>query len=73
MICLTLDADSIEINPHTPWYDSWRETIWSCLEMTDHDFARHYLATLLVVSSSHPNPMEQFQQLNDQLTQLMVF
>lgn len=41
--------------------------------MTDHDFARHYLATLLVVSSSHPNPMEQFQQLNDQLTQFMVF
>ena len=40
--------------------------------MTDHDFARHYLATLLVVSSSNPNPMEQFQQLNDQLTQLMV-
>jgi hypothetical protein len=36
--------------------------------MTDHDFARHDLATLLVVSSSLPNPMEQFQQLNDQLT-----
>ncbi|XP_059351867.1 trafficking protein particle complex subunit 8-like isoform X1 [Daphnia carinata] len=64
-------ADPIEINPHTPWYDSWRETLWSCLDMTDHDFARHYLATLLVVSSSHPNPLEQFQQLNDQLTQLM--
>jgi hypothetical protein len=72
-ISLITDADTIEINPHTPWYDSWRETLWSCLEMTDHDFARHYLATLLVVSSSHPNPMEQFQQLNDQLTQLMVF
>lgn len=64
--------ESIEVNPHTPWYDSWRETLWSCLEMTDHDFTRHYLATLLVVSSSHPNPVEQFHQLNNQLNQLIV-
>lgn len=70
--CTIAVADSVEINPHTPWYDSWRETLWNCLELTDHDFTRHYLATLLVVSSSHSNPMEQFQQLNDQLTQSMV-
>ena len=41
--------------------------------MTEHDFTRHYVSTFLVVSSSHPNPMEQFQQLNDNLHQLMVF
>lgn len=40
--------------------------------MTEHDFARHYQATFLVVSSSHSNPADQFQQLNDHLNQLMV-
>lgn len=68
----TLTGKSLEINSGSPWFDSWREALWSCLEMTEHDFTRHYISTFLVVSSSHPNPMEQFQQLNENLHQLMV-
>ena len=56
----------------TPWFDAWRETLMGCLEMTEHDFTRHYLASILVVSSSHPNPNDQFQQLNENLQQLIV-
>ena len=40
--------------------------------MTEHDFMRHYLAALLVVSSSRANPLEQLQNLSDQLQQLTV-
>ena len=69
---LVSESGEIEVNPYTPWYDAWRETLWTCLELTDHDFTRHYLAALLVVSSSHTNPMEQFQHLNNQLQQLIV-
>ena len=67
-----VSGNSFEINWGSPWFDSWREALWSCLEMTEHDFTRHYLATFLVVSSSHPNPIEQFQQLNENLQQLIV-
>jgi len=68
----THTGKSLEINSGSPWFDSWRESLWSCLEMTEHDFTRHYVSTFLVVSSSHPNPIEQFQQLNENLQQLMV-
>lgn len=40
-----------------PWYDAWRETFLQVQYPTDHEFTKHFLACILVVSSADQNPL----------------
>ncbi|XP_021120775.1 trafficking protein particle complex subunit 8 isoform X5 [Heterocephalus glaber] len=50
----------------TPWFESYRETFLQSMPASDHEFLNHYLACMLVASSSEAEPMEQFSRLSQE-------
>jgi trafficking protein particle complex subunit 8 len=54
---------SIEIPLAYSWFEEWREIFFTVQFPSDHEFTRHLLACLIVVSSSDSNPVEQAHHL----------
>lgn len=52
------DEIFLDIPATEPWFDQWRETFLSVQPPTDHEFTRHFLSCLIVLSSSDPNPLD---------------
>ncbi|XP_078543490.1 trafficking protein particle complex subunit 8 isoform X1 [Lissotriton helveticus] len=50
----------------TPWFESYRENFLQSMPASDHEFLNHFLACMLVVSSSEPEPVEQFLKLSQE-------
>uniref|UniRef100_A0A8C2YA37 Trafficking protein particle complex subunit 8 n=1 Tax=Coturnix japonica TaxID=93934 RepID=A0A8C2YA37_COTJA len=50
----------------TPWFESYRECFLQSMPASDHEFLNHYVACMLVVSSSEPEPVEQFLKLSQE-------
>ncbi|KAM4629221.1 trafficking protein particle complex subunit 8 isoform 2-T2 [Polymixia lowei] len=50
----------------TPWFETYRENFLQSMPASDHEFLNHYLACLLVVSSSEAVPVEQFLKLSQE-------
>lgn len=61
------DKLSVEIPLNEPWYELWRETFLAVQFPSDHEFTRHLLSCLIVVSSSEPNPVESAHQLTNKV------
>lgn len=58
-----LNQPSIEIPASSFWFDEWREIFFMVQFPSDHEFTRHLIACLIVVSSADANPVEQAHQL----------
>ncbi|XP_036275711.1 trafficking protein particle complex subunit 8 isoform X5 [Pipistrellus kuhlii] len=56
----------LNISATTPWFESYRETFLQSMPASDHEFLNHYLACMLVASSSEAEPMEQFGKLSQE-------
>ncbi|XP_006150631.1 trafficking protein particle complex subunit 8 isoform X2 [Tupaia chinensis] len=50
----------------TPWFESYREAFLQSMPPSDHEFLNHYLACMLVASSSEAEPVEQFSKLSQE-------
>lgn len=55
--------DQVEIPMFVPWFDNWRETFYQVQFPSDHEFIRHYLACMFVISSSENEPLETLNTL----------
>lgn len=62
----------LEIPLTAPWFEAWRETFLQVQYPSDHEYTKHFLACLLVVSSADANPVESMIQLAQTLNQLQV-
>lgn len=62
----------LEIPATAPWFEAWRETFLQVQYPSDHEYTKHFLACLLVVSSADNNPMESMIQLAQTLNQMQV-
>ncbi|CAH1153382.1 unnamed protein product [Phaedon cochleariae] len=60
----------LDIPSGTPWFESWRDTFMRVQYPSDHEFTKHFLACILVVSSSDNNPVETVEKLAQSLNQL---
>lgn len=49
---------SIDIPNAEPWFEQWREIFLSVQSQSDHEFTRHFLGCLIVLSTSDPNTLE---------------
>lgn len=58
---------SIEIPSTSFWFDEWREIFFMVQFPSDHEFTRHLVACLVVVSSADANPVEQAHQLTKKI------
>ncbi|KAL9976241.1 hypothetical protein ACROYT_G013513 [Oculina patagonica] len=49
-----------------PWFEAFRDCFFQLVKPSDHEFIRHFLACLIVVSSHHPDPMNAFATMSSQ-------
>ncbi|XP_063057048.1 trafficking protein particle complex subunit 8 [Engraulis encrasicolus] len=63
---LTQLSSSSHYTATTPWFEAYREIFLQNMPATEHEFLNHYLACMLVVSSSETVPLEQFLKLSQE-------
>ncbi|XP_076991817.1 trafficking protein particle complex subunit 8 isoform X4 [Tamandua tetradactyla] len=63
---ITVGDYDLNISATTPWFESYRETFLQSMPASDHEFLNHYLACMLVASSSEAEPVEQFSKLSQE-------
>lgn len=63
---ITVGDYDLQLSASTPWYEAYRDCFLQVAVPSDHEFLKHYLACIFVVTSSHPDPMEQFSKLTQQ-------
>uniref|UniRef100_A0A182JH40 Uncharacterized protein n=1 Tax=Anopheles atroparvus TaxID=41427 RepID=A0A182JH40_ANOAO len=61
------DGTFVDIPAAEPWFEQWRETFLTVQFPADHEFTRHLLCSLIVVSSIDPNPIETANQLTKKI------
>ncbi|CAF3826427.1 unnamed protein product [Rotaria sp. Silwood1] len=59
----------LQIKNTTPWFDSWRDCFLRIAYNGDHEFLKNYLACIMVVSTSHLDPLDAFAKLVQQQIQ----
>ncbi|XP_072246347.1 trafficking protein particle complex subunit 8 isoform X2 [Leuresthes tenuis] len=57
---------NLNLSVTTPWFEAYRENFLQSMPASDHEFLNHYLACLLVVSSTEAVPVEQFLKLSQE-------
>ncbi|XP_061453851.1 trafficking protein particle complex subunit 8 isoform X5 [Rhineura floridana] len=67
---ITAGDYDLNISATTPWFEAYRESFLQCMPASDHEFLNHYVACMLVVSSSEPEPVEQFLKLSQEQHQI---
>ncbi|XP_065578277.1 trafficking protein particle complex subunit 8-like isoform X2 [Artemia franciscana] len=72
MVGISIGKKQIEVPKTQPWYTQWKELFLNLQEVYDHEFIRHYLACIFVVSTSNSNPLSQFESLSKVLSQQTV-
>ncbi|XP_074645318.1 trafficking protein particle complex subunit 8-like [Tubulanus polymorphus] len=63
---ISVGSYDLQISSSTPWFEAYRETFLQVAFPSEHEFVRHFLACIFVVTSSHADPMDQFQKLSQQ-------
>ncbi|XP_055532257.1 trafficking protein particle complex subunit 8 [Wyeomyia smithii] len=61
------DGAFVDIPVSEPWFEQWRETFLTVQFPSDHEFTRHLLCSLIVVSSIDVNPLEVAGQLTKKI------
>lgn len=70
MQILTVNNFQLEVLSFTPWFENWRDTFFRVQYPSDHEFTKHFLACLLIVSSTDNNLVETMNQLVQNLNRL---
>ncbi|KAM6458286.1 trafficking protein particle complex subunit 8 isoform 2-T2 [Liasis olivaceus] len=63
---ITAGDYDLNISATTPWFEAYRESFLQSMPASDHEFLNHYVACMLVVSSSESEPVEQFLKLSQE-------
>jgi len=61
----------LDVPISVPWFEAWRETFLSVQFPSDHEFTKHLLACMIVVSTTEDSPLEKIQSMGAQLHQNM--
>lgn len=61
---------TLEVPSSAPWFEAWRETFLQVQFPSDHEYTKHFLACVLVVSSSDNAPVETMINLAQSLNQM---
>ncbi|KAM8874029.1 trafficking protein particle complex subunit 8 isoform 2-T2 [Spinachia spinachia] len=63
---ITAGDYDLNFSATTPWFEAYRENFLQTMAASEHEFLNHYLACLLVVSSTETVPVEQFLKLSQE-------
>ncbi|KAG7202767.1 hypothetical protein KM043_009936 [Ampulex compressa] len=66
---IRIETTDLDIPISAPWFEAWRE-MFLCVQFpSDHEFTKHFLACMIVVSTAEDNPLEKIQNMGAQLHQ----
>lgn len=65
----TREVLDLELQPTTPWFETWRDTFLHVQYPSDHEFTKHYIACIVVVASTSESPLDQLNRLSQYLHQ----
>ncbi|XP_034943856.1 trafficking protein particle complex subunit 8 [Chelonus insularis] len=68
---IKIGTTDLDIPAAIPWFEAWRDMFLTVQFPSDHEFTKHFLACLIVVSTADDNPLEKIQQMAAQLHQSM--
>lgn len=65
---VTIDSGdySLSVNRTCPWMEIYRQFVFRSGPPQNHEYVGHLVACMLVISSSHPSPMQQFSDISQQ-------
>ncbi|KAG8041820.1 hypothetical protein G9C98_007124 [Cotesia typhae] len=66
---IKIGSTDLDIPLSVPWFESWREMFLNVQFPSDHEFTKHFLACMIVLSTADENPLEKIQQMAAQLHQ----
>ncbi|EFA11313.1 trafficking protein particle complex subunit 8 [Tribolium castaneum] len=66
----TTSDHTLNITLTTPWFEAWRDTFLRVQYPSDHEYTKHFLSCVLVVSSAEINVIESIIQLSQSLNQM---
>lgn len=64
-----IGTTNLDIPVSVPWFEAWREMFLNVQFPFDHEFTKHFLACMIVVSTADDNPLEKIQHIGAQLYQ----
>lgn len=64
---ILVGGDSIDVPVSTPWFEAWRDTFFQVQYPSDHEFTKHYVGCLIVISSLDASPLERLEELLESL------
>lgn len=64
-----IGTTKLDIPLSVPWFESWREMLLAVQFPSDHEFTKHFLACMIIVSTADDNPLEKIQHMGAQLHQ----
>ncbi|XP_076164861.1 trafficking protein particle complex subunit 8 homolog l(3)76BDm isoform X3 [Ptiloglossa arizonensis] len=66
---IQIGTTELDIPVSVPWFEAWREMFLSVQFPSDHEFTKHFLACMIVISTAEDNPLEKIQNMGAQLHQ----
>lgn len=66
----TTGIQALNITLNAPWFEAWRETFLNVQYPSDHEYTKHFLSCVLVVSSADTTPVDSIMQLSQNLNQM---
>lgn len=67
---INLQPASVQIPQSTPWFESWRDTFLKVQYPSDHEFTKHFMACMIVISSEEENILATLENLNKTIDEL---
>ncbi|MCL4120392.1 UNVERIFIED_CONTAM: hypothetical protein GTU68_048735, partial [Idotea baltica] len=55
---------NLNLQSSTPWFEDWRDIFLQIQYPSDHEFTKHYIACIIVISAGSENPMDQLNRLS---------
>lgn len=65
---IEIGKHKLEIPSQTAWFEHWRDIFFKVQYPSDHEFSKHFLACILVISSS--DSFDMFNSLEQNLNQI---
>lgn len=60
---LVVGDDSMDVPVSAPWFEAWRDTFLQVQYPSEHEFTKHFIGCLIVISSVDTNPLEKLEEL----------
>ncbi|XP_044740968.1 trafficking protein particle complex subunit 8 isoform X2 [Chrysoperla carnea] len=67
---IDLQPAPVQIPQSTPWFESWRDTFLKVQYPSDHEFTKHFMACMIVISSEEENILATLENLNKTIDEL---